>query len=183
MQFYAVIDGLHIILLIFISNQNISNPAFVSTLCGLAFSDCDLSLVSQESLHLKHNRNQVMKKIFEFDMMTRPISINSVQDVWKHVMIMSKRISCYLESKTLRCEHSSGDTARSHVISGLTAEDMCLIWESGSIAIEKWRNHVTAMLRLPQLKRNRAKQKDLDKEYQEMIQLTLDMTQLCLEVE
>jgi len=161
--------------------ENVSNPAFVTILCGLAFSDSDLSLVSQESLHLKHTRNQVMKKIFEFDMMTRPISVNSVQDIWRHVTIMSKRISSYLESKTLRYEYSSG--ADSHVISGLTTEDMCLIWEHGAQAIEKWQDHVTAMLRLPQLKRNRDQDTTLDKEYQDMIQLTLEMTRLCLQVE
>lgn len=157
------------------NKKNISNPAFVSTLCGLAFSDSDLSMVPDEALGLKHHRSQVVKKIFDFDMMTRPISVNTIQDVWRHVMIMSKRISCYLECKTLRF--------RTGVISGLTADERCLIWETGPDAIINWRDHVSAMLMLPQVAKHKAsKQAERYAEYQSMIQLMMDMTQLCLEV-
>ncbi|KAI8580774.1 hypothetical protein K450DRAFT_235890 [Umbelopsis ramanniana AG] len=157
--------------------ENISNPAFVSTLCGLAFSDSDLSMVPDEALSLKHNRSQVVKKIFDFDMMTRPISVNTIQDIWRHVMIMSKRISCYLECKTLRFG--------TVVISGLTEDEMCLIWETGSLAMTHWRDHISALLMLPQIAKHKAlssEQAERYRDYQSMIELTINMTQLCLDV-
>jgi hypothetical protein len=134
-------------------------------------------MVPDEALNLKHNRNQVVKKIFDFDMMTRPISVNTIQDVWRHVMIMSKRISCYLECKTLRFG--------TVVISGLTADEMCLIWENGPHALTNWRDHVSALLMLPQVTKHKASgsgQAQRYMEYQSMIQLIINMTQLCLEV-
>ncbi|KAG2176846.1 hypothetical protein INT44_007510 [Umbelopsis vinacea] len=157
--------------------KNISNPAFVSTLCGLAFSDSDLSMVPDEALGLKHNRSQVVKKIFDFDMMTRPISVNTIQDVWRHVMIMSKRIACYLECKTLRFG--------TMVIPGLTEDEMCLIWENGPHAMTHWRDHVSGLLMLPQVAKHKtlnSEQAERYTDYQSMIQLTINMTQLCLDV-
>ncbi|KAI9284488.1 hypothetical protein BC943DRAFT_63825 [Umbelopsis sp. AD052] len=157
--------------------ENISNPAFVSTLCGLAFSDSDLSMVPDEALGLKHNRSQVIKKIFDFDMMTRPISVNTIQDVWRHVMIMSKRIACYLECKTLRFG--------TMVIPGLTEDEMCLIWENGPHAMTHWRDHVSGLLMLPQVAKHKtlnSEQAERYTDYQSMIQLIINMTQLCLDV-
>jgi hypothetical protein len=137
-------------------------------------------MVPDEALHWKHTRNQVLKKIFEFDIMTRPISVNTIQDIWRHVTIMSKRISCYLESKTLRF-----GTDSTMVISGLTADERCLIWERGPNAIMTWRDHVSALLKLPQVAKQKVSGKvqvERYQEYQTMIQLIMDMTQLCLEV-
>ncbi|KAM3587039.1 hypothetical protein VKS41_002085 [Umbelopsis sp. WA50703] len=148
----------------------------------ISWSDSDLSLVPDDALHYKHNRTQVLNKIFEFDMLTRPISVDTIEDIWRHVIIMSKRISCYLESKVVRCDFQSAKKSSTYVTSGLTEDETCLIWENAPGAIERWRAHITVMLNDVVARAYKGFSTQDIQELRESIELTMDMTQLSLTV-
>lgn len=162
--------------------ESISNPTFVTTLCSLAFSDSDLSLVPDDALQYKHNKTQVLNKIFKFDMLTRPISIDNIEDIWRHVIIMAKRVSCYLESKVVRYDFQSAKKLCTYVTSGLTEDEMSLIWVNAPGAVEGWRAHITVMLNEVGQRAYKGYSAQHIRELRESVELTMDMTQMSLEV-
>ncbi|KAL7334182.1 hypothetical protein PS15p_202988 [Mucor circinelloides] len=92
--------------------QIIKYPSFILALCDLALADTDVSLVPEEHKHyrkLKH-RPLTLQKLFFYVFKTLPLEPDSLENIYRHVAVVSKYCMCVLSTATVSHKRDNTET-------------------------------------------------------------------------
>ncbi|KAI9499188.1 hypothetical protein BDB00DRAFT_222255 [Zychaea mexicana] len=134
--------------------QIIESTTFLSALCDLYLSDSDCSCVPEEYMKLRKGRHTtfLVEKLLHFNIKTRPVKLESLEDIYRHVMIVLWRYMLYFNERSLRYDVSrtkqdGSRTFHSRTISTVTDDQKIEVIVSGPDAIAQWRKHVDSMIK------------------------------------
>ncbi|CDS09049.1 hypothetical protein LRAMOSA10409 [Lichtheimia ramosa] len=128
--------------------QVIRSTTFLATLCDMHLSDSDCSKVPEKCKVLRKASIYNVDKLFRFNLWTRPLYLDELNDVYRHVLIIYWRFTTFIHERYMRFEvrSSSDNVVHNKVLTALTDEQRERIIVSSVDAGEKWHNHVEDMI-------------------------------------
>lgn len=111
-------------------------------------SDSDCSKVPEKYKVLRKASIYNLDKLFRFNLWTRPLYLDELNDVYRHVLIIYWRFTTFIHERYMRFEvrSSSDNVVHNKVLTALTDEQRERIIVSSVDAGEKWHNHVEDMI-------------------------------------
>ncbi|KAI9278728.1 hypothetical protein BDA99DRAFT_492974 [Phascolomyces articulosus] len=157
---------------------------FLSSICDLYLSDSDCSCVPDQYMHLRNGRNAtfLVEKLLHFNMKTRPINLESLEDIYRHVMIVVWRYTLYMNERLIRCDVTRTRENGSRVVlnkqvSSITDEQKIEIIVDGPDALDHWKQHVNEMIKQVNVNNNGQKSEH-DQILERQINWTIQLFQL-----
>ncbi|KAI7854849.1 hypothetical protein BDC45DRAFT_507079 [Circinella umbellata] len=133
--------------------ETIQCTTFISTLCDLYLSDSDCSCVPDRYMYLRNGAHtaHLVEKLLFFNMKTKPVRLESIEDVYRHVMMVKWRYMLYMHERSLRADIIKTKKDGSHVviskgISSVSDEQKIEIIVDGPEAVDHWKEHVNNMV-------------------------------------
>ncbi|KAL0092887.1 hypothetical protein J3Q64DRAFT_1233712 [Phycomyces blakesleeanus] len=90
--------------------QVISCTTFLSEICDRILIDSDFSLADEEYKYLRRIPGFRLDKMFHLFMKSRPLNMEYMSDIYRHVLVIIWRYRCYLGESTMRYSSLSDDT-------------------------------------------------------------------------
>ncbi|KAG0168503.1 hypothetical protein DFQ30_004705 [Apophysomyces sp. BC1015] len=132
--------------------QIIRCTTFVYALCDLALSDVDCSCVEERYKHLRHTRGHAFRvdRVTHYAMRTRPLQVRSVEDVFRHVLLVVWAYMSLASESSLHCEYRYKDAfdqvkTINRTFSSMPERQLGLQLQ-GKAAVPGWRQHVRSMI-------------------------------------
>jgi hypothetical protein len=87
-------------------------PSFIISLCDLALSDVDVSRVDQQDLHFRKSKHKPLhlEKIFKYVFKTSPISIESIDDIYKHTLLVYRYCQSIFTTSSIRAHRLTNES-------------------------------------------------------------------------
>lgn len=111
-------------------------------------SDSDCSRVPEKCKVLRKASIYNLDKLFRFNLWTRPLYLDELSDVYRHVLIIYWRFTTFIHERFMRFEvrSSTDNVVHNKVLTALTDEQRERIIVSTADAGEKWHQHVETMI-------------------------------------
>ncbi|KAI8886328.1 hypothetical protein K501DRAFT_171162 [Backusella circina FSU 941] len=92
--------------------EMIRYPSFIIALCDLALSDVDVSRVDEHSLHFRKSKHKplYLDKIFKYVFRTSPSNIQSIDDIYKHVLIVYRYCETIFTTSSIRAHRLTNES-------------------------------------------------------------------------
>ncbi|RCH95087.1 hypothetical protein CU097_003569 [Rhizopus azygosporus] len=123
--------------------QSIKYPSFLIALLDKALSDTDISLV--DNAHKKfRNKKHVplrLEKVLFYVLKTQPITCDSIDALYKHVLIVSKYCMCVFSTASICHKKRSGEKN-----TALSEEQLILLIEQQHTSLDKWETLIEELL-------------------------------------
>ncbi|KAI8141840.1 hypothetical protein BJV82DRAFT_164603 [Fennellomyces sp. T-0311] len=164
--------------------QIIKCTTFLSAVCDLYLSDSDCSCVPKQYQGLRKGRNASLSvdKLLHFNMRTRPLRMQSLEDVYRHVMVVVWRYKLFFSERSLRCDACFTKNGVTCIINKpvttVTSMDQIKIIESGTDVIQGWKKHVEEMTE--QVRSGHGDSEADDKRLARQIQWAIETLELCM---
>ncbi|KAI7875389.1 hypothetical protein K492DRAFT_210975 [Lichtheimia hyalospora FSU 10163] len=128
--------------------QVIQCTTFLATLCDMHLSDSDCSKVPDKCKVLRKASIYNLDKLFRFNLWTRPLYLDELNDVYRHVLIIYWRFTTFIHERFARFEvrSSTDNVVHKKMLTALTDEQRERIIVSTADAGEKWHRHVETMI-------------------------------------
>jgi hypothetical protein len=92
--------------------QLIKYPSFLIALCDQALADTDTSKVPQEYKHFRKSKHRplTLQKLFFYVFKTLPLEPDNLENIYRHVAIVSKYCMCVLSTATVSHKRNNSET-------------------------------------------------------------------------
>lgn len=92
--------------------QIIKYPSFILALCDLALADTDVSHVPEEHKHYRKQKHRplTLQKLFFYVFQTLPLEPDNLENIYRHVAVVSKYCMCVLSTATVSHKRDNAET-------------------------------------------------------------------------
>ncbi|KAF7721108.1 hypothetical protein EC973_005392 [Apophysomyces ossiformis] len=163
--------------------QAIRCSTFASALCDLGLSDVDSSLVEEQYKHLRKSKGPVfkMERVLHYSMKTRPLRLSSLQDVYRHVLLVAFNFAAFMNECSVHVEYEFKDAFEQHhhqhkALTSLSAKQLLDLKKHGQTAVESWQELVNGII-----DELRVRDEAIDHEVEQKIWHTVELTKLNFE--
>ncbi|KAL0077210.1 hypothetical protein F4703DRAFT_1250662 [Phycomyces blakesleeanus] len=150
----------------------IAYPIFALSISSIFLQDADTSLVLPE--HQSYSKNvkpsDGVDKFFSFVLKTRPPEVNNIEDIYRHVSIVSWYWTSYMNSLSVCYENKPGHLDS---LSGLSEDQTTVVFTSSEEAIKNWRKSIQKMIK--GVGRSNAEMKKKVEQTMKLIELNLQI--------
>ena len=144
-------------------------------------SDSDCSCVPAEHLTLRKGKAASFRvdKLLQFNLKTRPLRLKSLEDIYRHVMVVVWRYMLFFNERSMRCDtwitKNGAKSFKNKPVSTVTDDQKIEVIVSGPDAIEEWKRHVEQMI-----EQVRCSHGDMNNRRLEQIQYTIQLLELYM---